>query len=102
MSPNIVAQVNEKLRAEEHRLKVEEVIAARISRLREDYVERYIRKNFSHEINDSEYAQKLLNLAKYSIEAMTAATEKVAAEIEVQTELNAKYDGWTNKTGGNA
>lgn len=101
-SDEVLKQIKQALDLNEKRQAAELLIHARITELANGYIDHYIKRNFAEEINDVHYAEKLRALAKFSVKSLADASEKVAAELIAQNDLESRYDGWTSKVKGHA
>jgi hypothetical protein len=90
-----IREANE-IKAKEKALK--DAINQRIGEIADGTIDRYIRAAFPVVSDPS----KLKAYAKFVLNATADATEKVAAELKGQKDLDAKYAEWPSKIKGNA
>ncbi len=102
LSKEAIAQMKETSEATAIKQAEEDAIADRVDSLADAYIEQYIKKNFTEEINDARMIGKLHELARYAFVAQTQAQDKIVAEMLGQTELEDRYASWSGKTKGNA
>jgi len=102
VSDEALKQINEGIKLAEQAQAVQKEMNERINTKADAYIDHYIETHFPEEVNDLEYVDKLRALAQYAFAAQDAAKEKVAAEIQAQKELDARYADWPSKVKGNA
>lgn len=101
-SDQVLQQVKEGVELMDKKAELQRQVNDRIEGLRSAYVDHYIKRNFSQEVNDIHLAEKLRALGRYSVTALADATEKVASELTAQTDLDKRYEAWPSKLKGNA
>lgn len=108
VSNEVLDKMAEAIKIGQQKKELERQVQERIEGLRRSYVDGYITRNFKTEINDVHLAERLRALGDYSVTALADASEKVAAELTGQEELEEKYGEWPkalgrkSNSGGNA
>lgn len=101
-SDAVLAQMRQALEIAQKKIELETQVQARINEVADGYIDAYIRRNFTSEVNDVHFAERLKKLAEYAFNAQASARDKVADEISAQTKLDASYKSWPSQFKGNA
>lgn len=99
VSKEVLEKIAEANKLAEQKLQLERQVQARIDSIRKTYVDHYIARNFVKEVNDVHMAERLRALSDYTITALADASEKVAAELTGQAELEDRYKDWPKTMG---
>jgi hypothetical protein len=102
VSDEVLKQIKEDLEITAQRQAASDALMAQINETADAYVDQYIRREFSEEINDVHFGNKLKELVAYAFVAQAAAKDKITAENESRTNLDSRYSGWSSKVKGNA
>lgn len=99
VSDEVLHKVNEATQIAEAKLEAERQVQARVDALTQAQIDQYITTHFKAEVNDVHLADKLRALGKFAIHALANASEKVAAELTGQVELEDRYKDWPKTLG---
>lgn len=102
LSAALLAKVNEGTKLLNKQLEEEARILERIENLARGYVHHYAKRLFPKEMADEDFAAKLLEFGEYAMDALNKADQKIADEIDAQTDLNDQYHDWPSKVKGEA
>ena len=100
VSEEVLTQVRERLEIHRRQQDVEAEVLERVNLIVETKIAAYVTREFPEEINDREFAAKIIKFSQYVEVARVEAQEKVAAELQAQQDFES--NGWPRDSKGNA